>query len=83
LGLVVNGLILWNTRYMDAALSHLRSQGVEVKPEDVARLSPLADKHFNVLGRYRFSVTDSILRGELRPLRDPDAPEELLWAAEA
>jgi hypothetical protein len=83
LGLVVNVLILWNTRYMDAALSHLRSQGAEVKPEDVARLSPLADKHFNVLGRYHFSVTDSILRGELRPLRDPDAPEELLWAAEA
>ena len=83
LGLVVNALILWNTRYMDAALSHLRSQSVEVKPEDVVRLSPLADKHFNVLGRYHFTVTDSILRGDLRPLRDPDAPEELLWAAEA
>ena len=32
LGLVVNALVLWNTRYMDAALSHLRSQGAEVKP---------------------------------------------------
>ena len=29
--------LLWNTRYMDAALSQLRSQGAEVKPEDVAR----------------------------------------------
>jgi hypothetical protein len=37
----------------------------------VARLSPLADKHFNVLGRYHFTVNDSILRGDLRPLRDP------------
>ena len=83
LGLVVNALVLWNTRYMDAALSHLRSQGAEVKPEDVARLSPLADKHFNVLGRYHFTVNDSILRGDLRPLRDPDAPEELVWAAGA
>ena len=71
-GLVVNALVLWNTRYMDAALSQLRSQGAEVKPEDVARLSPLADKHFNVLGRYHFTVNDSILRGDLRPLRDPD-----------
>ncbi len=35
LDLVVNALVLWNTRYMDAALSQLRSQG-EVKPEDVA-----------------------------------------------
>ena len=71
------------TRYMDAALNHLRSQGTETKPEDVARLSPLADKHFNVLGRYHFTVTDSILRGELRPLRIPDAPEELFWAVGA
>lgn len=39
----------------------------------VARLSPLADKHFNMLGRYHHTVTDSILRGDLRPLRDPDA----------
>jgi TnpA family transposase len=81
LGLVVNALVLWNTRYMDAALSQLRSQGAEVKPADVARLSPLADKHFNVLGRYHFTVNDSILRGDLRPLRDPNAPEELVWAA--
>jgi hypothetical protein len=49
----------------------------------VARLSPLADKHFNVVGRYHFTVTDSILRGELRPLRIPDAPEELFWAVGA
>jgi Tn3 transposase DDE domain len=83
LGLPVNMLVLWNTRYMDAALSHVRSQVTEVKPDDVARLSSLADKHFNVPGRYHFSVTDSILRGELRPLRDPGASEELLWAAEA
>jgi hypothetical protein len=66
-----------------AGYLHLRSQGTETKPEDVARLSPLADKHFNVLGRYHFTVTDSILRGELRPLRVPEAPEELFWAVGA
>jgi Tn3 transposase DDE domain len=66
---------------MDAALSHLRSQGVETKPEDMARLSPLADKHFNVLGRYHFTVTDSILRGELRFLRDLNAQGKFLWMA--
>jgi TnpA family transposase len=71
LGLVLNALILWTTRYMDAALVHLRANGVVVKPEDVARLSPLGDKHFNVLGRYHFHITDSILKGELRGLRDP------------
>ncbi len=30
------------------------------------------NKHFNVLGRYHFSTTDAVLRGELRPLRDPE-----------
>ena len=33
---------------MDAALNYLRSKGKEVKVEDVARLSPLGDSHFNV-----------------------------------
>ena len=42
LGLVVNALILWTTRYMDAALNHLRATGADVKKEDLARLSPLS-----------------------------------------
>ena len=79
LGLIVNALVLWNTRYMDAALSYLRSRGEEVKSEDVARLSPLGDSHFNVLGRYHFTISDSILNGELRPLHDPEAAESLLF----
>ena len=57
---------------MEAALAHLRARGKQIKPEDVARLSPLGNKHFNVLGHYHFPVTDSILRGELRPLRSPE-----------
>ena len=81
LGLVVNALILWTTRYMDAALNHLRATGAEVRKEDLARLSPLSHKHFNMLGRYHFAVPEEVLRGELRPLRDSyDAGEELLIA---
>jgi Tn3 transposase DDE domain len=38
LGLVVNALILWTTRYMDAALNHLRATGAEVKKEDLDSL---------------------------------------------
>jgi TnpA family transposase len=77
LGLVVNALILWNTRYMDAALNQLKGQGFEPKPEDLARLSPLRSRHFNILGRYHFTVTDSVLKGEMRPLRNPVGPYEL------
>ena len=54
LGLVVNALVLWNTRYMDAAVTHLKAAGMEIKKDDLERLSPLGNKHFNVLGRYHF-----------------------------
>ena len=81
LGLVVNALILWTTRYMDAALDHLRATGADVKKEDLARLSPLSHKHFNMLGRYHFALPKEVLRGELRPLRIPEEADEELQVA--
>jgi TnpA family transposase len=71
LGLVLNMIVLWNTVYMEAALAQLRAEGHPVNEADVARLSPLLHEHINMLGRYSFSVPDSVARGELRPLRDP------------
>ena len=71
LGLVVNLIVLWNTIYMDAAVKQLSAEGYEVQPEDIARLSPLGHKHVNMLGRYAFTLPDTVARGELRPLRDP------------
>jgi TnpA family transposase len=86
LGLVLNAIVLWNTRYMSAALARLREQGLEVREEDVKRLSPLGYGHINLLGRYHFAVPETVRRGELRPLRDPDHPDErdvspLEWAS--
>lgn len=72
LGLVVNIIILWNTIYMGAVLDQLRQEGYEVKEDDVARLSPLTHEHINMLGRYSFTVPESVTRGELRPLRNPN-----------
>lgn len=74
LGLVLNAIVLWNTRYMDAALRKLRADGVEVLDEDVERFSPLVYGHVNLLGRYHFAVPEAVLRVELRPLRDPNDP---------
>ena len=52
-----------------------------MRKEDLARLSPLSHKHFNVLGRYHFALPEEVLRGELRPLRNSkDADEEMLIA---
>jgi TnpA family transposase len=80
LGLVLNMVVLWNTRYMDAALKHLEASGVEVKEEDVARLSPLGFGHINFLGRYYFNLDEHVAQGALRPLRDPRAEDDWgLW----
>ena len=46
---------------MDAALNHLRATGADLKKEDLARLSPLSHKHFNMLGRYHFAVPEEVL----------------------
>ncbi len=70
LGLVVNAIVLWNTRYIDAAVNQLRAEGYPVNNDDVARLSPLIRDHINLLGRYRFSTSDLPKEG-LRPLRNP------------
>ncbi|MFI7034702.1 Tn3 family transposase [Microbispora rosea] len=51
LGLVLNAIVLFNTRYMDAPVVQLRADGLEVRDEDVARLSPFVRHHINVLGR--------------------------------
>jgi len=73
LGLVLNIIVLWNTIYIDAVLAQLRLEGYPVREEDVARLSPfIHERHINLLGRYSFAVSDAVIRGELRPLRNPN-----------
>ncbi|MFI8930472.1 Tn3 family transposase [Streptomyces sp. NPDC053474] len=73
LGLVLNAVVLWTTRYIDAAVAQLRAEGHDIKDEDIARLSPLKHKNLNCLGRYNFRASPPT--DGLRPLRDPDAPD--------
>lgn len=74
LGLVLNALVLFDTRYMDAAVTQLRADDYDVRDADVARLSPFVRRHINMLGRYSFSLPD--LPGGMRVPRDPDAADE-------
>ncbi len=71
---MVNAIVLWNTRYLDAAVARLRAAGEPIADADLARLSPLGDAHINLLGRYYFPTTPPA--GGLRPLRDPDQPDD-------
>ncbi len=74
LGLVVNMIVLWNTLYMQAAIDQLRAEGYPVLDEDIPHLNPHVHDHINMLGRYSFSIPESVSRGELRPLRNPSDP---------
>jgi hypothetical protein len=70
--LVLNMIVLWNTIYIEAALNQLRAEGYPVKDEDAYRLSPLQHENINMLGRYSFSMSEAVAKGELRPLRNPE-----------
>lgn len=68
-GLVVNALVLRNTRYLQQALEQWQETEEPLNPEDVARLPPLPHKHVNMLGRYDFTLPEAIAAGQLRLLR--------------
>ncbi|MGH3436071.1 MAG: Tn3 family transposase [Sciscionella sp.] len=75
LGLVLNAVVLWTARYLDAAVAELEAAGHVIADADKARLSPLKDKHVNVLGRYAI-IASQPARG-LRPLRNPASTQEI------
>ncbi|MFC9432410.1 Tn3 family transposase [Nocardia sp. NPDC057030] len=74
LGLVLNCVVLWNTRYCDRALDQLRAQGYPVRDEDAQRLSAFIRSHIGIDGHYAFHLPD--LGGTHRQLRDPDARDD-------
>ena len=76
LGLMVNAVALWTSFYLDRAVKHLREQGEEVREGDLARVSPLVREHVHVLGRYQFTLEESVAEGGVRPLRDPAEVDE-------
>lgn len=77
LNLVVNAITIWNTVYMQAAIEQLKSEGYEVKDEDIKELSPARSEHINMYGKYYFNVEEGLKRKELRELRKPE--NSLLW----
>ena len=73
LGLMLNVIAFWNATYMQAVVENLQAHGRSVNPAELARVSPLAHRHINFLGRYAFTLPEAVARGELRPLRDPNS----------
>jgi hypothetical protein len=62
-------VIVWNTVYMEAVIKQLRSEGMEVREEDIRHLWPTRYRHINMHGKFLFNVDEEINRKGLRELR--------------
>ena len=69
LNLLVAAIILWNTVYLQRVVDHLRKQGIEPGPTDLAHLSPLGWEHINLTGDYHWETEETIGPEQFRPLR--------------
>ena len=58
---------------MNKAIEHLKKTGIDVRDEDIERLTPLGYEHIRLIGRYDFTLRTKPERGGLRPLRKPQA----------
>jgi Tn3 transposase DDE domain-containing protein len=77
LSLVANIIILWKTLYINALLHQIAGKRPFHPAGRRSAVLPLVFEHITLLGRYAFSVPDSVVRGQLRYLRNPtDALED-------
>ena len=72
LGLALNAIVHWNAIYMQETLRQIAAEGASVIDTDIAHLSPIIWRHINFLGQYEFSLPESVVKGGLRPLRQPN-----------
>ncbi len=70
LSLVINAIVVWNTRHFERARAKLLEEGVTVEDSVWQHLSPLVWKHINFVGSYHFF--DIHLEEEFRPLRESE-----------
>ena len=64
---------LWNTVYLDRALTQLCAGGYPVADTGAARLPACQRRHINIHGHYTVALPD--LGGTHRALRDPGHPD--------
>jgi hypothetical protein len=69
LNLVAAAIILWNTRYLEAAYGELRRQGRTVNENLLRHVAPLGWEHIGLTGDYVWSDAEQPRIGTLRPLR--------------
>lgn len=68
LGLIVNAIVISNTRYTALALEAIRKNGKAIDEADIQRLSCLGYEHINIMGRYSFNLPEEVENRALRSL---------------
>jgi TnpA family transposase len=82
LNLLVAAIVLWNTRYLEAAIAALRGQGRVIPDALLAHVWPLHWEHINLTGDYTWTTTATGEPAPLRNLRlEMPMPAELQRAA--
>ena len=69
LNLLVAAIILWNTRYLQAAFDALAARGAAVPPDLMRHVAPLGWEHISLTGDYVWAADAQPGPGLLRPLR--------------
>jgi hypothetical protein len=78
LSLVASIIILWKTLCINALLHQIAEKRPFHPAGRRGAVLQLVFEHITLLGRYAFSVPDSVVRGQLRPLCNPtDALEDV------
>jgi TnpA family transposase len=72
MSLIINAIVVWNTRYLLVALDHLRDTGYPVTDDDLKHVTPLLWEHITFHGSYHFDLGEPQRYGGLRPLRAQD-----------
>ena len=68
LTLLTNAIICWNTRYMQAILDQLKSEGYQIQESDLPHTAPCRVEHINRYGKYNFNIEEELNRKGLRSL---------------
>jgi hypothetical protein len=78
LNLVVAAITLWNTVYLERAVSTLRELG-EADESLFPHLTPLGWDHINLTGDYTWHANKRVAKGGFRPLRAAKSTANVPW----
>jgi len=75
LNIIVAAIILWNTLYLERAVSALQTQGQRIDEKLLQHLAPLGWEHINFTGDYVWKRSKRVEQSKFRPLRPIEFPQ--------